>query len=234
MASRQGRSGSWGEARIGGDTGRRGRKGQRVDRLAGVACVLLLGLLSAPSASADVMSWQAAVRGGAAVDDAPNAPTAQVELESVAPNLESPTNPTARQYRIDDSDRPVLSPELRTRVWWGTAMAGLGTGADLVPTGTVPGWRPVRPVMGVRASMTERTRLVYEVRGPAVSSSSAASSLLPGVADNETRLSLEFRSAPSAAQHLRNGLFRVQLSNSSALLLKPRSGGVLVSYRAQF
>lgn len=235
-------SGSWIEARDGASRRHPRHPDRRIRRkLLAVGGALSGGLLmSAPSAMADVLSPDAAwgslsavaVAVAAAPSLAPTGPAVRLELETVAPGLESPRSPTPRPYTSDDADRFLMAPELRTRVWWGTPMVGVGTGADLVSATAAQGLRPMRAVMGVRASMSERTRLVYEVRGPAASSSSSV--LLPGGSASEARLALEFRSAKSAAQNLRNGLFRVQLSNSSSLFLKPRSRGLVVSYRSQF
>lgn len=232
------KSGSWAETR--GGASRRCPKTVEQGsacKLAHAATALCMGMLIAPSAFAEALSERAAVALAGTVADVntqasgPTGPTAQVELESVVPILESTAGTTARQYRADDAERYIAAPELRARVWWGTPMAGLGTGADLVSTAGVPGLRPLRPVLGVRANMSERTRVIYEVRGPAASAPSVP---LPGAGDQEARLALEFRKAKSPAQDLRNGLFRVQLSNSSSWVLKPRKGGLLVSYRSQF
>jgi hypothetical protein len=55
----------------------------------------------------------------------------------------------------------------------------------------------------------------------------------PGAAPLRPRFALEFR-ARSASKDLREGLLRVQMSGDAALHLRPRSGGLQVSYRERF
>ncbi len=168
-----------------------------------------------------------AVRDGSA---APRGAGASVEMEAVDPGVEAPSGTTARLYRSDATPQATVSTELRTRLWWGNARAGMGGGTDWATAPAGSALRPWRPVVGVRANMGEQARLVYELRGPA----SPSPALGAAAGDNEARVALEFKSATNPAQNLRNGLFRVQLSNSSSLFLKPRSGGMVVSYRSQF
>lgn len=154
----------------------------------------------------------------------------RLELERVDPVVEAPTASTARLYRLDRTPSSAVSEELRTRWWLGNGRSSVGAGADWAATPVGSSLRPWRPVLGLRTEVSSHTRLIYEVRGAAA----PWASTLPGAANQEVRVALEFRSARSPAQNLRNGLFRVQLSNTSALMLKPRSGGLVVSYRSQF
>jgi hypothetical protein len=155
-----------------------------------------------------------------------------VELERVDPLVDAPTASTARLYRVDASPVAAVSKELRTRWWLGGGGSGLGAGADWAATPVGAALRPWRPVLGLRAALTPQTRLLYEWRAPAAAPWAVDG--LPGASQREVRVVMEFKSARNPAQSLRHGLFRVQLSNSSALWLKPRSGGLVVSYRAQF
>lgn len=158
-------------------------------------------------------------------------PTSSLELERVDPQVEAPTASTARLYRIDGTPAPANSEQLRTRLWVGNGIGSLGAGADWA---AVPGGsplRPWRPVLGVRADVSTQTRLVYEVRGAAAPWATPG---LPGAENQEMRVALEFKSAKSQARNLRDGLFRVQLSSTSMLSLRPRGGGMVVSYRSQF
>ena len=154
-----------------------------------------------------------------------------VAMEVVDPSIDSPTGSTARLYRIDQTPQGLTSAELRARWWWGNGVGSLGAGADWAATPAGSVFRPLRPVVGLRANVSDQTRLVYEVRGAA---STLPSTAVLGATEREARLALEFKSARNPVQNLRNGLFRVQLSNTSALFLKPRSGGMVVSYRSQF
>ena len=158
-------------------------------------------------------------------------PQMRLELERVDPLVEAPDGSTARLYRIDQTPSAAVSEELRTRWWLGDGAGSIGAGADWAATPVGSSLRPWRPVVGLRADVSARTRLIYEVRGAAAPWASAA---LPGAANQEVRVALEFKSARNPAQNLRNGLFRVQLSNTSALMLRPRGGGLVVSYRSQF
>ena len=158
-------------------------------------------------------------------------PTTRIEMERVDPQVDAPTGSTARLYRIDGTPSPATSEELRTRWWFGNGVGSLGAGADWA---AVPGGsplRPWRPVLGVRAEVSTQTRLVYEVRGAAAPWATPG---LPGAENQEMRVALEFKSAKSQARNLRDGLFRVQLSSTSMLSLRPRGGGMVVSYRSQF
>lgn len=158
-------------------------------------------------------------------------PTTRMELERVDPQVDAPTGSTARLYRIDGTPAPAMSEELRTRWWVGNDIGGVGAGADWA---AVPGGsplRPWRPVLGMRAEVANGTRLLYEVRGAAAP---WASPTLPGAENQEVRVALEFKKAKSSARNLRDGLFRVQLSSTSTLAFRPRGGGMVVSYRAQF
>ncbi|MBL8302375.1 MAG: hypothetical protein JNM26_06345 [Ideonella sp.] len=196
---------------------------RQLRRAAGLPLALVLGG-AAPLALAQGID--------ADVDRAVNPPApARLEIERVDPLVEAPTGSTARLYRLDQGASAAVSEELRTRWWVGNGIGSIGAGADWAATPARSALRPWRPVLGVRADVGARTRLIYEVRGAAAP---WASTGLPGAESQEVRVAMEFRSAPSAAQNLRNGLFRVQLSNTSALMLKPRSGGLVISYRSQF
>lgn len=167
---------------------------------------------------------------GARAEDRDVQPMLGVELQRVNPAVDEPNGSTARLYRLDRSPQAESSPELRTRLWVANRYGGLGAGADWAAAPAGSTLRPLRPVLGLRAEVSTQTRFIYEVRGPA----SSLANGVPGATDPEMRMALEFKSAPSAARNFRNGLFRVQLSNSSALTLRPRSGGMVVSYRSQF
>ncbi|GAP35249.1 hypothetical protein ISF6_0840 [Piscinibacter sakaiensis] len=213
-----------------------------------LACVLLGGASAVATAqSVDRAPAAAPVDGiqGRAVqavgltgreDDGASAGSlrAGIELTRIDPALEDPQASTARLYRLDASPQAPVSPELRTRLWWGNARGALGAGADWAAAPAGSALRPLRPVVGVRAEVSEQARLTYELRAPASSLALSGSAAALAGAAPEARLGLEFRSAPSAARNLRNGLFRVQLSNSSALFVRPRSGGMMLSYRSQF
>lgn len=119
---------------------------------------------------------------------------------------------------------------LRARWWWGRGAIEIGGGGDwIAPSAAATAARPWSPVVGIRAALSARTRLIYE-----------AESGLPwrnadngGASPRTARVALEFKSK-SPVGDLRNGLMRVQLSGDSALQFKPRSGGLQVMYRERF
>ena len=167
---------------------------------------------------------------GPALTTAPR-PTTSLELDVVDPAIAAPTGTTARLYRLDQTTQSPSSHELHLRLWWGKGVGSMGAGTDwaIAPAGS--SLRPLRPVLGVRANLSDQARLIYELRG---ATSALASINALGATDPQARLALEFKSANNPAQHLRNGLFRIQLSNSSTLFIRPRNGGLGVSYRSQF
>lgn len=119
---------------------------------------------------------------------------------------------------------------LRARWWWVRGAVEVGGGADWTApsaAATTPGkWSPV---VGVRADLSERTRLVYESEHALPWRGTDNSGAVP----RTTRVALEFKSK-SPVGDLRNGLLRVQLSGDAALQFKPRGGGLQVMYRERF
>lgn len=120
---------------------------------------------------------------------------------------------------------------LRARWWWGSGGVEIGAGADLRATSVAAvGAQPWSHVLGVRATLSSRTSLVYET----------ASALPWGNADATTasrrtsRVALEFKSRKSPVSNLRDGLMRVQLSGDADVQFKPRGGGLQVMYRERF
>jgi hypothetical protein len=121
---------------------------------------------------------------------------------------------------------------LRARWWWGRGAFELGAGADwLAPHLTATGARPLNQVVGVRASLSAHTRVVYETE-TALSWRSSDNPAGAGV--RTSRVALEFKSKPSPVSNLRDGLLRVQLSGDAAVHFRPRSGGLQVMYRERF
>ncbi|MEO5770984.1 MAG: hypothetical protein ABIQ29_02830 [Burkholderiaceae bacterium] len=134
--------------------------------------------------------------------------------------------------------RPLFdtpSDGLRTRMWWGTGAFEVGAGANVNPTSTAPGLATSAnrgtAVVGLRAQVAQGTHLAIE-RDTLATSVGAG-----GVAPVEvSRVALEFKAVGNskAAQPLSSGLLRVQMSGTSSLQFKPRSGGLAVTYRAKF
>jgi len=153
-------------------------------------------------------------------------PRTSIEVESVGPalNVRAPLTTTTlpgdpATLRSDSS-----GDYLRTRWWWHLGAVGVGGGGDwLLGSG-------VRPVLGLRANLTRQASLVYE-RLPV--GAAAAPAGLDSVLPDEQRWALEFKPAGNSAS-MYAGLVRIQLSGSSTLLLRPRSGGLMLSWRSRF
>jgi hypothetical protein len=118
---------------------------------------------------------------------------------------------------------------LRARWWWGRGALEVGAGADWrAPSAAASAAQPWSQVLGVRATLSPRTRLVYETE--TVLPGGRADSAKP----RTSRVALEFKSRKSPVSNLRDGLMRVQLSGDSAVHFKPRGGGLQVMYRERF
>ena len=134
--------------------------------------------------------------------------------------------------------RPLFdtpSDGLRTRMWWGRGALEVGAGANLNPSSTAPGLATSASrgtaVVGLRAQVARGTHLAIERDTLATSVGGGAAAPL-----EVSRVALEFKAVgqSKAAQPLSSGLLRVQMSGTSSLQFKPRSGGMAVTYRANF
>jgi hypothetical protein len=142
---------------------------------------------------------------------------AQASSQRLLPGLSS--NPMF----VDDS--------LRARVWWGRGAVEVGAGADWrAASFTANAAQPWSQVVGVRATLSARTRIVYET-GAALPWRSG-DNVATGA--RTSRVALEFKSRKSPVSNLRDGLLRMQLSSDAAVHLKPRGGGLQVTYRERF
>jgi len=120
-------------------------------------------------------------------------------------------------------------------MWWGKGALEVGAGANVNSSSTTPGLATSASrgtaVLGLRAQLAQGTHLAIE-RDTLATSVGAGS----GAPVEVSRLALEFKAVGNskAAQPLSSGLLRVQMSGTSSLQFKPRSGGLAVSYRAKF
>lgn len=155
------------------------------------------------------------------------------------PRLEMESLPHAMQPRPAVTGPRTLfdtpSDGLRTRMWWGKGALEVGAGANLNASNTVPGLAPSASVgtavLGLRAQVAQGTHLAFERDTLATSVGAGAAAPVEG-----SRVALEFKAVGNskAAQPLSSGLLRVQMSGTSSLQFKPRSGGLAVTYRAKF
>lgn len=153
---------------------------------------------------------------------APGATTVQVELGTLPPPLTRAALAQTNHAIADWRARPASGMSAR---WWistGALAWGIGTDLPADPSTFGP-----RAVLAVRAELGANARIGYDLisahRGAAADEEAASGG----------RLALEFRTT-SATRDLREGLLKVQLSNSSSLHFRPRRSGVMVSWRAQF
>lgn len=154
------------------------------------------------------------------------------------PRLEVETLPAAWQ----DSQAPALQRDalaqaalgssearLRARWWWRRGALELGAGADYWKAGNAGAALALKanPVLGLRAELSQRTHLVYEL------SVAPEASPFSGAAAQQSRWALEFK-GKSQDRALPAGFLRVQLAGGSTLQLRPRGGGLSVAYRSRF
>jgi hypothetical protein len=174
----------------------------------------------------------------AAVHAADNAAVSRIELEALTPwepaRRDSLPAPAARDAAALATQRTLPSfadDGLRARWWWGRGAFEVGAGADwLAANRAASAARPWSHVLGVRATLSDRSRVVYETESalPWRPGDSAANGL------RTSRVALEFKSKPSPVSNLRDGLLRVQLSGDATVQFRPRSGGLQVMYRERF
>lgn len=153
----------------------------------------------------------------------PPAPRTMIEVEALGPlNVRLTPPPSSLPAAGELSLLPPNdgADALRARGWLRFGAVGVGTGGDWPLRGSM------RPVFGLRADLSQRASVIYERISPAVPPPGLDAGL-PG-----ERLALEFKSSDPAS--LYRGLVRLQLSSSSSLLLRPRGGGMMMSWRANF
>lgn len=170
------------------------------------------------------------------VQHAQAAPDGKADAQQ--PRLEFESLPHAMQPRVAITGaRPLFetpSDGLRTRMWWGRGALEFGAGANVRPSSTAPGLATAASmgtaVVGLRAQVAQGTHLAIE-RDTFTTSIGGAAPPVDG-----SRVALEFKAVGSskAAQPLSSGLLRVQMSGTSTLQFRPRSGGLAVTYRAKF
>lgn len=156
------------------------------------------------------------------------------------PRVEIEALPYGLQRRVADSGAVralIETPRdgVRTRVWWGRGALEVGAGADLSNTHLAPGLAAGRSgtaVVGLRAELTPGAYLAIERDTHHLALQRPGTE--PGA--DASRVALEFKGVgrSKAANPLSGGLLRMQMSGTSTLQFKPRSGGLSVTYRAKF
>lgn len=164
-------------------------------------------------------------------------------LSAYAPRLEIETVSPAWQPRAAGAAAEGASPanlsegnreSVRARWWWGSGGLEVGAGADWSSLAgserSIAYRRTTTPVLGLRAELARGTHLAYE-RDAVVATRQDD---FPATAGS-SRLALELSAGGASRERvLPAGLLRVQLSSASTLQLRPRSGGLSVTYRAGF
>lgn len=130
----------------------------------------------------------------------------------------------------------AAGPGMRARLWWGRGPLELGVGADWArPSLGMPSPRGPTQVFALRAVLSPSTQILYETDTTRREPDDLAPPFEPFGAVQGARLAVEFKLQPAQPlKALRDGLLRMQMSGSSSLQFKPRSGGLFVSYRATF
>lgn len=150
-------------------------------------------------------------------------PRVRFEIDVLPP----PLAPRARAHSADvqtPNDLSTRQAGLGAR-WWltsGSVAWGIGTELPGGPAGLAP-----RAVLAVRTEIGANARVGFDLL-PAIRDAAAAEE--PA---ERARLALEFRTT-SAVRDIREGLLKLQLSNSSSLHFQPRRSGAVLSWRAQF
>lgn len=164
------------------------------------------------------------------------AQTAQESSSSLETHIVVPMipNAAAQQNRVTGwGTAQGPDEQMQTRFWWRKGALELGAGAnlDLPAQPLLAASRTPTPVIGVRARLGNRTRLVAEADANALGRDTSGGAETP--AADGARLALEFKTK-SPLKDLRTSLLRVQLSGQSALHFRPRGGGMQVTYRETF
>lgn len=156
-----------------------------------------------------------------------------------SPRIEVESLPHAMRARSVVSTTRVLfdtpADGLRTRMWWGKGALEVGAGANVSPSNKAQGLatspRVGTAVVGLRAQLGRGTHLAIERDTLSTNVNSGAAA--PG---EISRVALEFKAVGNSksVQPLSSGSLRVQMSGTSSLQFRPRSGGMAVTYRAKF
>lgn len=177
-----------------------------------------------------------------ALDVAVAEPVSRIEMRSeIVPGTGSAAAGGSNS-RSSVPQAAMLSGAVRNTAWVRQGNAAVGVGVE-APMGTVGnslssgagGSRAdaVTPnlLVGVAVQATPRSRLVVDTP---VNYRNTANSLNPNEGGREVRVGLVIKPA-DPLKNLRAGqLFKLELSGRSQLAVKPRSGGVAVSYSSKF
>lgn len=195
----------------------RGPATGRCSRRGGIWALALLCVPLAQQAQATLVDAKDTPQPRLEIESLPHAMHARAAIHGARPLFETP------------------SDGLRTRLWWGRGAVEVGAGANVNPSTTAPGLATSAgvgtAVVGLRAHVARGTHVAIERDALAASVGAGVSPPLEG-----TRLALEFKAVghSKAAPPLSSGLLRVQMSGTSTLQFRPRSGGLAVTYRAKF
>lgn len=170
------------------------------------------------------------------------APTVEVQNEWVPPQVDAP-----QASSLVPGQGVEAAVAQRSTLWArrGRAAVGLGVQSPL-PAGPA-GYNALAPaapqaerasfagsnlVVGMALVTSERSRLVVDT--PLLPPPRLDDSLNPAVNSREVRVGLQIKPADPLKSLRAGQLFKLELSTRSQLALKPRSGGVMMSYSAKF
>lgn len=196
-----------------------------------------------PVLSAALLSSLSPLAAQALQPVATEAPVLEVQSDLVAPSPDAGSTATLAPGLA----APAAAVAQRSTLWVrrGAAAVGLGVQAaqahgsasysSLTPFsagGDRAGLAPANLVVGMALETSARSRLVVDT--PLLPAPRLDDSLNPGTSTREVRLGLQVKPA-DPLKSLRGGqLFKLELSTRSQLALKPRSGGMMMSYSAKF
>lgn len=209
--------------------------------------MLPLRFLSTPRSSVRAACMVGAVSAAAACPLAaralqPVAEQAQV-LEVQSEWVPQPTNaPEARSLAPGQAVAATLAQRHTLWARRGAAAVGLGvqSAAPSGPAGLAPAAGTAdraslagsHLVVGMALETSARSRLVVDT--PLLPAPRLDDSLHPAANGREVRVGLQIKPADPLKSLRAGQLFKLELSTRSQLALKPRSGGVMMSYSAKF
>jgi hypothetical protein len=171
-----------------------------------------------------------AATGGAQAQLRAPEPAVVFELATLSGALSSPG--VLRRDGGHAFDQLVEPAQVRARWWWRAGQLELGTGTDWSTDRTLQP-QSGRPVLGLRTELTSQTRFVYEFRPPERYGAFGGALPPDAAAPGDMRWVLEFKPS-NPVKSTAHGLLRVELSSGSTLALRPRGGGLAMSWNSRW
>lgn len=170
------------------------------------------------------------------------APAVEVQNEWVPPQGDAP-----QVSSLTPGQGMEAAAAQRSTLWARRGMAAVGLGVQSPLPAGPSGYNALAPaasqaerasfagsnlVVGMALVTSERSRLVVDT--PLLPAPRLDDSLNPTANNREVRVGLQIKPADPLKSLRAGQLFKLELSTRSQLALKPRSGGVMMSYSAKF